>query len=75
MLRQEGDVLPVQEDFSPVREEAAGDGPEEGRLPRPVAADDGDKIPLCQGEGKVLHRLFFVDGAGGKGFGNVLQTQ
>ena len=44
VLRAEGHVLAVQEDFPGVCQEAAGDGVEQGRFARAVGADDGDEV-------------------------------
>ncbi len=45
----------VQDDAAPVGEVAAGDQVEQGRLARAVAADDGDELPLFDGEVHPVH--------------------
>ena len=53
----------------------AGGEVEEGGFSRPVAADDGDKIPLIHLQIQVLNHLFFVHRAGVKDHPRFFQTK
>ena len=71
ILREEGDVAPVQDDAAGIGIEAAGDGVEEGGLPCPVGADDRDEVARVEVEREVADGALFVHGAGVEGLGDV----
>ena len=74
-LRKIGDVLAINGDGAAIHREGAGNGIEQGGFPRAVAADDGDKIAVIQGEGEPIQRYFLIDGAGVEGFVDILKLQ
>ena len=71
ILREEGDVAAVEDDASGIGIEAAGDGVEEGGLPCPVGADDGNEVARVEVEREVADGALFVHGAGVEGLGDV----
>ena len=71
VVRQAGDVLPVQLDGATIHRKGSGDGVEEGGLARAVGAENGDEIALRKVQAQVGQSLLFVDGARVEGFGNV----
>lgn len=75
IVREPGDVLPVQGHSSGIRLEGSRNGVEHGGLACAVGAQDGDEIPGSQVEAQIVQRPFFVDGARGKGDGDVVQCQ
>jgi len=50
MLRQAGEIHPVQPDGSLVSRDGPGDEVQGGGFSGAVAPDDGDEIPILQGE-------------------------
>ena len=74
-LRKIGDILAIDGDGAAIHREGAGNGIEQGGFPRAVAADDGDKIAVIQGEGEPIQRYFLIDGAGVEGFVDILKLQ
>src|SRR5699024_8161705 len=67
--------LAVDGDRARIHPEPAGDGIEQGRLPRPVGTDDRDEIPGLQVQAQVDERLAFVDRAGKERPGDVVDAQ
>ena len=67
MLRQAGHVLPVDDDAPLVGGVDAGHQIQQGGLARPVAPDDGDEIPVLQGEVYPVESPLLIDGAGVEG--------
>ena len=75
VLRQGGDVLPIQYDAPLIHRPDAGDGVEHGGFARPVAADDSDKVTRGQMQGQIDEGFLFVDGTGVEGLADVLNIQ
>ena len=75
MLRQAGDVLPVHEDLAHINGPHTGNGVQHGGLARAVAADNGDKIAVLQGQLQPAQGNLLVDGAGIKGLVNVFDLK
>ena len=75
VFRFKGDVLPAQKDATLIRDEAAGDGIEQGGFARAVGAHDGGKIACFHVQADPVQRHFFVDGAGVEGLVQVIQLK
>ena len=67
VLGQVGDVDAVDGDGAGIHRPHPGHGIEQGGLAGAVAADDGDEIPVGQGEGDPVEGPLLIDGAGVKG--------
>ena len=75
IIGQTGDVLTIQKDGARIRLECAGDGPKQGGLSGAVGAQHRHKIPLLKMEVDAVQGRLFVDGAPGKGFGDIGKCQ
>ena len=73
VLGQLSDVHAVNADGALVHRPHAGDGVEHGGLARPVSANDGDEVPLLQGERQMVQRRLLVNGAGVEGLTDLMQ--
>ena len=71
VFRQTGNVLPVQKDGSGIHLNGSGHRIQHGRLTRAVAADDGDEVPVVEGQVQVVQRGLGVDRAGIEGLADV----
>ena len=75
VLRRKRDVLPAQRNAAFIRNEAAGDGVEEGGFTGAVGAHDGGEIPRFHRKTDAVQSHFFIDGAGVERLVEVLQFQ
>ena len=75
VLRQLGNVLPVNGDGAGIHLEHASDGVQHGGLARTVAADHGDKIPVIQRQVQMVQSYLSVDGIGIKRLADILQLK
>ena len=71
MLRQTGDVYPVDGNGARTHQPGARDGIEQRGFARAVSADHADEVSVSQGEGNAVQRGFLVDGTGIKGLAQV----
>ena len=67
MLRQAGDILPVDEDLTHINGPDTGHCVEHRGLARTVAADDGDKIAVFERQVKAFQGNFLIDRTGVEG--------
>ena len=75
IVRQPGDVHSVQNHLAGIRLKGSGDGVEHGGFACAVGAENGDEVPGGQMEAQIVQGPLFIHGAGGKGFGDVVQSQ
>ena len=75
VFRRKRDVLPAQINAAFIRNEAAGDGVEEGGFTGAVGAHDGGKIACFHLQAHPVEGHFFIDGAGVERLVEVLQFQ
>ena len=71
VLRQGGEVDPVQKDLPRIRQPCAADGVLHGALPGAVAADDGDEVPVVEGEGQIVEGDLLIHGTGIEDLGHM----
>ena len=67
VFRRPGDILAIQNDATGVRGHGSGQEVEQGAFSRPVAADDGDKVPLVHREIEGVEDPVFVGRSGVEG--------
>ena len=60
-----GHVGPADDDLASVEAEEAGDAAEQGRLPRPVRADQAGQGARCDADGDVVDRRDGAEGLAG----------
>ncbi|MPM38180.1 hypothetical protein SDC9_84807 [bioreactor metagenome] len=75
MLRQAGNVHPVDGDGPGIHAVYSGHAVEQRGLACAVAADDGDEVPRLQVQSHTPQRRLFVDGARVEGFKNAIDMQ
>ena len=75
VVRLVGDVYSVQADGALVHRKRTGNGVEQRGFSRPVGAQNGDKVSLCQLQIHIGQRLFLVYCAGIEGFGQIGKLQ
>ena len=71
MLRQGGEIDPVQKDLPRIRQPCAADGVLHGALSGAVAADDGDEVPVVEGEGQIVEGDLLIHGTGIEDLGHM----
>ena len=75
VVRQEGNVLPIQRDGAGIGDELARNGVEQCRLARAVGSDNRGKVTVIQVEIHTFQRGFFIDRAGVEGLADILQIK
>ena len=72
VFRQKGNVLPVQGNGAAVLHKGAADQVKQGGFAGAVGADNGEEFAPIQVQIDLLQGNVFIDGALGKGLGNIL---
>ena len=74
-FRQTGDVPAVENDGARIHLDGARHGVQHGGFARAVAADDGDEIPVVQGQVQAVQSRFGIHRAGIKGLADVFDLK
>ena len=75
MLRQAGDILSIDENFSHIHRPDTRHRVEHGGLACAVSANDGDKVPVIQRQIQPVQRHFLIDRSGVEGLVYILDLK